>query len=80
MLQWKEKRCMTTKYKYTHKGVIVGANSCAKPDYQTKVYLRGTKTLWITVNGGRYRKSDGYPPGERWPTYVLDLDSIESKE
>lgn len=35
--------------------------------YEPTIITRETKTLWITATGARFRKTDGYAPGDSGP-------------
>ena len=45
------------------------------------VYLRETKNFWVTRDGIKFRKADGWPAGGgHWPMWTLDLSTVKVKE
>lgn len=62
--------------KLTHKGVLIGCDGRTPKGYRHIVKLRETKNFWVGEHGTKYKKTYGYPVGEKWPMYKLVLDSI----
>ena len=63
--------------KFTHTAYLVGCDSRTPEGYKRLLNLRATKTLWISKDGGKYKKTNGYPsPRANWPMYRLDLDTL----
>lgn len=62
---------------FTHTGYIKGCDGRTPDNYQRKVKLRATKTMWIAEEGSRWRRDDGARiPRNTWPMYRLDIDTI----
>lgn len=57
------------KDKFTHQGVLIGANACIPDNYRRKVLLRETKNFFVTKHGTKYHK-DGQGVGD-WPKFHL---------
>jgi hypothetical protein len=64
---------------FTHKGILKAMDSRLPPNYSKEVFLRETKTMWITDNKARFSKHTGFQFGD-WPLLVLDLKSIKPLE
>ena len=64
--------------KYTHTGQLLG--DARTGDKSPTVKLRETANFWVSDTGRKYRKSDGWPPGEDWPVYSLIIGSIKPIE
>jgi len=62
---------------FTHTGVIEGVSACVPQGYKHTVKLRELKTHWVTEKGKKYTKTGGWPVGETWPHYALNVESIK---
>jgi len=62
---------------FTHTGIVEGISSCVPKGYKYTVKLRELKTCWVTDGGKKYRKRNGWPVGDTWAHYALDIKSIK---
>ena len=62
--------------RFTHEGTIRGADARTPKGYQFRSALRQTKRYWVTTHGFKFRKEDGFTPGD-WGLYRLDMDSVK---
>jgi hypothetical protein len=65
---------------YNYVGYYTGTDS-RSPEGKWKVLLQSKGKYWISsVHRTKYKKSDGFTPGEEFPAYRLLLDTIEPLE
>lgn len=63
------------KTEFTHKAFQVWCYGGTDTSYKEEILLRETKKLFISNDGRRFRKINGYQPG-KWPIFRLDMSSI----
>jgi hypothetical protein len=63
---------------FTHEGTIKGADARTPEGYQFCAALRETKKYWVTTHGYKFRKADGFTPGDRG-LYRLDVASVKPR-
>jgi hypothetical protein len=68
-----------SKNKFTHTGIMRGADARTPRNWQKRVQLRETKNFWVTSYNLKFRKSTGFGAGD-WPRFCLDLESIKEIE
>lgn len=65
--------------KLTHFGHLKG--DARAGGRSPRIFLRETKNFWITQDGIKFRKSDGWPTGGGdWPMWTLDLSTVKVRE
>jgi hypothetical protein len=62
--------------KMTHVGNLVGVDARTPPGITKRTSLRETQMFWVNSGGTKYRKDGGWPVGNDWPMWRLDIDSI----
>jgi len=65
--------------KNTHIGIMRGCDARTKDGAKYLANLRETANFWV-AGTTKYRKTTGYPVGQDWPLYSLDLASIKPIE
>ena len=65
-----------TRHSMTHEGIVRGNDSRTPRDFQKRVLLRETKTLWVSEAGTKYRKKGGHMTNGDWPLLHLDLSTV----
>jgi len=60
----------------THVALEKGVDSRTPDSYRSEVFIRETANFWITANGTKYRKPDGYMLGD-CPMYEIIPASIK---